>query len=156
MAINALTIPTGLFPTSYSGLGEEYEGFAEGKVLPLLQQLMGGGYQKIITDAYGQAQQGLGQYTKTQMQPAVQSTINQLAGRNMLNSSTASDTLAKTMSGIADQSQGYQAQLQGNMAGQLSQYPDWITQLMQMGGTSQSSNPLAPYQTLASLIQGMM
>jgi len=98
-------------------------------------------YPQYMQNIYGQAQKGIGQFAQTQMQPAVQNTINNLAGRGMINSSVASDTLSNTIRQIANQAQGYQAGMQGQMAGAQAQYPAYA---------------MAPYQMYANMLMGMM
>lgn len=93
MAINALSIPTGVGPTSYSGLGQGYQSFNNNSVIPLLQSLLSG-YQGNVNSAYGNATSGLGTFAKQTITPAIQSVINTMAGKNMLNSSVAGDAIS--------------------------------------------------------------
>lgn len=98
-------------------------------------------YPQYMQNIYGQAQRGIGQFAQTQLQPAIQSTINNLAGRGMLSSSVASDTLSNTISNLMRNVQGYQAGLQGQMAGAQAQYPQYV---------------MYPYQMYSRMLMGMM
>lgn len=98
-------------------------------------------YPQYMQGIYGNAQKGIGQFAQNQMQPAVQNTINSLAGRGMINSSVASDSISNTIGQIANQAQGYQAGLQGDMAGAQAQYPKYA---------------MAPYEMYSNMLMGMM
>jgi len=103
-----------------------------------------------------------GQYSSLMKQAlgpeAFQGTLNQLANKNMLNSSVAGDAMSKTASNIATQvgNQGYNSLLQGLLA--QTQLPSQLGNLGQLLQTSQSSGesiteqPLAPYELLAKML----
>lgn len=127
MAINLMTIPTNTFQTSYSGMGPQWQNFSTQNVMPAIGNLLN---------------TGMGKTMQAQAAPAMQSVINNLAGRNMINSSVASDTMAKAMQGISSQS--------------IAQYPQLLTQLAGMGQYSLSQDPLEGYKLYASMLSGVL
>ena len=156
MAINALSIPTGVGPTSYSGLGQGYQSFTNNSVIPLLQSLLSG-YQGNVNSAYNNASSGLGTLTKQTITPAIQSVINTMAGKNMLNSSVAGDAISGVASNIGTSLLGNQLTLAGNKANALtSGYDDTLLKAANLGQYSTSSDTSTPYRIMASLIQSMM
>ena len=156
MAINALNIPTNIGPQSYSGLGSGYQGFSNNTVMPLLQKLLSG-YSGNVNSAYSNATSGLGTITKNTITPAIQSVIDRLAGKNMLNSSVASDTMSGTISDLASGLLSNQTALAGNKATALtSGYNDLLTGSAGLGQFSSSTDNSRPYQIMASLLQSMM
>lgn len=149
-----LTIPTNLYPTSYSGLGSVWQNFSANQA-PKLESWLNN-YDTNVNTAYNQASQGVGNVLSNQIAPAIQQNINGLAGRGMLNSSVAGDVMSKTMTGLAGNQQTNAMNLN---AGRASALLDLGKQLMAggaMGQYSESSNPLAPYQTMAELISQLL
>jgi hypothetical protein len=156
MAINALTIPTNIGPQSYSGLGSGYQDFSSNTVMPLLQKLLSG-YSGTVNQAYGDTTAGLGTLTKNTITPAIQNVINSMAGKNMLNSSVASDAIGTAASNIGTSLLGNQTSLAGNQANALTTgYGSLLGNSAQLGQYSSASNNSTPYQIMASLIQSMM
>lgn len=155
MAIEALSIPTNLYPTSYSGMGEGWQNFSQNQAMPILSSLLSN-YPGYIDNTYNTASTGLANFTSNQLQPAIQSTLNGLAGRNMINSSVAGDALSKTLTGLAGNMQGYQANLAADAAKAKMAYPSFALNAANTGQHSTSTNPLAPYQMMADLIARMM
>ena len=155
MAINALSIPNNVGPTSYSGFGSGWQNWSQNTVQPVLSNLLGN-YEGFVNNAYGNATNGMQQFAQNQMAPAAQSVINNLAGRGMINSSVAGDTMSKTLSNIANQAQGYQAQMAGSQANAMMQLPTFATNLAQFGQYSNSTDNSTPYRIMASLLSGMM
>ena len=148
-----LTIPTNLYPTSYNGLGSIWKNASQ-SLAPQFTDFYSN-YNNNVNNAFNQAQGGIQGVLSNQIAPAIQGNINNLAGRNMLNSSVASDTLSKTMTGITNNQQAQNTAL--NTA-RMTSLLDLGKQLMSGAGLSQyseNSNPLAPYQMMAELIQGM-
>lgn len=76
---------------------------------------------------------------------AFQGTLNNLASRNILDSSIASDTLANIGTGLAENvgDQAYDSYLQGLLS--EMNVPTQLSTLAQLGQRSTSENPLAPY-----------
>ena len=145
-----LTIPTNLYPSSYSGLGSVWQQFGANQA-PKLEGWLNN-YDTNVNTAYNQASQGVGNVLSNQISPAIQQNINGLAGRGMLNSSVAGDVMSKTMTGLAG---NHQANAMNLNAGRASALLDLGKQLMaggSLGQYSESSNPLAPYQMLAEMI----
>lgn len=93
---------------------------------------------------------------------AFQGTLNNLAARNMIDSSVASDALSEAAIPIMRDvgQRGFQAVLEGlksemqvpGMLGQIASL-DQISEAFS-GGSSSSSNPLAPYEIMARLSLG--
>jgi len=164
------SIPEGAYPqsSSYGWNASQSEeaidwNSALGRtLLPLIQ----GGAQNlpVLAGKLGDTLQG--QYNSLMRQAlgpdAFQGTLNQLAGKGVLNSSVAGNTLANTASTIAGEigDRGYLSYLQGlqtqmqvpGMLGQLAELARRkdATSVSQQG--SQSSNQLAPYELMASLL----
>lgn len=156
MAINALSIPTGVGPSTYSGLGQGYQSFTNSSVIPLLQSLLSG-YQGNVNSAYNNASSGLGTLTKQTITPAIQGVINTMAGKNMLNSSVAGDAISGAASSLGTSLLGNQMSLAGNKANALtSGYDDTLLKAANLGQYSMSSDTSTPYRIMASLIQSMM
>jgi hypothetical protein len=156
MAINALNIPTNVGPQSYSGLGSAYQGFNTDTVIPLLQKLLGG-YSGNVNSAYDNASSGLGALTKNTITPAIQQVINSLAGKNMLNSSVASDTMSNTISGLSNNLLSNQTSLAGDKASALTTgYNNLLTNAAGLGQYSSSTDNSTPYKIMAQLLQSMM
>lgn len=156
MAINALNIPTNIGLSKYTGLGSGYQGFSNNTVMPLLQKLLSG-YSGNVNSAYSNATSGLGTITKNTITPAIQSVIDRLAGKNMLNSSVASDTMSGTISDLTNNLFSNQVGLAQNKVSALtSGYNDLLTGSAGLGRYSSDSDTSTPYQIMASLLQSMM
>lgn len=156
MAINALNIPTNIGPQSYSGLGSAFQNFSSSSVMPLLQSLLSN-YSGNVNSAYDSANAGLGTLTKNTVTPAIQNVINSMAGKNMLNSTVASDAIGNTASNIGTSLLGNQASLAGNKANALTTgYGNLLTSAAGLGNYSTASNNSTPYQIMANLLSGMM
>jgi hypothetical protein len=163
-------IPEGAYPesSSYGWNASQSEeaidwNSALGRILlPLIQ----GGAQNlpVLAGKLGNTLQG--QYNSLMRQAlgpdAFQGTLNQLAGKGILNSSMAGDTLANTASTIAGEigNRGYLSYLQGlqtqmqapGMLGQLAELARRKDAISVSQQGSQSSNKLAPYELMASLL----
>jgi hypothetical protein len=156
MATSVLDIPTNVGPSSYGGLGAGYQGFMGNDLLPLLQQLVSG-YATNVDKAYNNANTSLGTITRNTITPAIQSTINGLAGRNMINSSVAGDAMSKTISNLSSDLLNKQAGISANKATALtSGYGDLLTNLANLGRYQTSGDTSTPYQIMANLLQSMM
>lgn len=157
MAISALNIPSNLQGNwSYSGMGQPYQDFTTNTVMPTLSNLIGN-YQTTTNQAYDDASSGIGTLTKNALTPAIQSTINSLAGRGMINSSVAGDALSKTASNVANSVLASQQDLATNRANAMtSGYSDLLTNLAELGRYSQSGNDATSYQIMANLLSGLM
>ncbi len=156
MATSVLDIPTSVGPSSYGGLGAGYQGFMGSDLLPLLQQLVSG-YATNVDKAYNNANTSLGTITRNTITPAIQSTINNLAGKNMINSSVAGDAMSKTISNLSSDLLNKQAGISANKATALSTgYGDLLTNLANIGRYQTSSDTSAPYQIMANLLRSMM
>ena len=156
MATNVLDIPTNVGPSSYSGLGSAYQNFSSDTVLNMLKSYLGN-YSTNVNNAYADASSGLSNLTKSTITPAIQSTINNLAGKNILNSSVAGDTLSKTISNLTSGLLDNQATLANNKATALtSGYSNLLTDVAGLGNYSTSSDNSTAYKIMASLLQSMM
>jgi len=133
------------FNQSFSGLNEADRSQLMGAVLPMLVQQVGN-LPKNIDDYVTNAANMYEGQARTLMGDAMQGLMNNLAGRNMLNSSVAGDAISKTMAQIfptfADKT--FQAGMEGaNMRLQMPQILGNLAQLGQFStglGGSQSTN----------------
>ena len=155
MAISALTIPTNIGPTSYTGLGSSWQDFSANTVQPVLANLVSN-YPQFMNKTYDDATAGLGKVATAQLQPALQGALNSLAGRNMINSSVASDTMSKAGTGVLNNLLGYGASLQGQKAAALANMPNMLGGIAQLGQYSSSTDNSVPYEIMATLLSGMM
>lgn len=155
MAINAMNIPTGIGPQSYSGMGQGWQNWSNQTAQPIMSNLMNN-YQGIVGQGYDDASAGIANFGTQQMQPAIQSTINNLAGRGMINSSVAGGALSDVIGKLAGNTQGYQANLMGQKANAQAQFPTFAQNAAQMGQYSSSSDNSTPYRLMAQLLSGMM
>ena len=149
-----LTIPTNLYPSSYSGLGSVWQNFGANQA-PKLESWLNN-YDTNVNTAYNQASQGAGNVLSSQIAPAIQQNINGLAGRGMLNSTVAGDVMSKTMTGLAGNHQANAMNLNANRASALLDLGKQLMAGGAMGQYSESSNKLAPYQTMAELIYQLL
>jgi len=176
MADNYFDFPLDKFPKSYSGPTPEYQGMLTG-LLPQMQQAFQefpGQQQQYydqaktgIEQGYGGAIADVGKSYQNQLQPALQQTMNELAKRGMLNSKITGDTMAGTARGIGQDVIGQQSQLQ--LAKQLSlaqlasqqgetayQYPQLLTNLMNLGRISESTDEGRPYEVFTNFLTKLM
>lgn len=98
----------------------------------------------------------MGQYEnlmRTIAPGAFQDTLNNLRSRNMIDSSVASDAMAKTMNRINQDvgDKAYSSMLQQIMT-QIG-LPGQIAQMANLGQTSTAENPMEPYNWLLNLLQ---
>jgi hypothetical protein len=163
-------IPTNLYPTTTSTSGGASSSginwgspFVSG-ILPTLTKAA----KDLPGIASGMSGLLQGQYNSLMQQAmgpqAFQGTLNQLAAKNMLNSSVASDAMSKTATPIAQSiaNKGWESQLAGQQA--RMNVPSILGQLAQLGqqsnssstSSSNTSNPLAPYELMAQLIMANM
>jgi len=155
MALQSFLVPQTAFPTSsgYSGLGQAWTGFSQNQVMPLLSRLVGsfGAY----AEPYNQAGQMTAQYMTNQLLPSIQGVLNRLAGRGMLQSSVASDALAKTAATLGGQALGAQAGLLGSAA---QNYGESLFKAAELGrySTQSSQDPSAPYRVIADLLNSLL
>ena len=131
---------------------------------PMLTQSAAGAVSSVGN--MGQELQGkYGNMMRQSMAPdAFQGTLNSLAGRGMLNSKVASDSMATAGRGVAqDIGNQYFNSMLGQYDAQMK-LPAYLAQLAQLGqesrsasgssseGYSYSANPLAPYQLAKDLM----
>lgn len=169
-------IPRDLFPFSESlklqtGWTEQYSGLPPSYRNLILKAMV----PQFLASAYNMPgyigaamQQGLGAYKSAMdygTKGAMQGTLNQLAANNTLNSSVASDALAKAQMGMLQQfaQPAYQTAMGASqmMAGLPQVYGGLLAQLGQASGSSQRSSgfsqnlyadPLAPYRLMNQLL----
>jgi hypothetical protein len=164
---------------SYSGIGEQYSPTIAAWMAQLQKSMTPEEFSALISGAYDtarnqtaqgyeDAQNYLPSIYQQQIQPALQGAINQLASKNMINSTVGSGALAGAAN-MAYQSilpqqaalAGQQAELLGQLSGQEAAYQ--TTYPVTLGGIvsdlgkyttqtsssqSESRNPLAPYSLL--------
>ena len=97
------------------GINSAYQN-AQGQMPGLMSQAVQG-----VNTGYQDAQNYLPQMYQGALQPMMQQAINQMAGRNMVNSSVGADAMGNAMAKANQQILGQQAQLSGQQAGQLAQ-----------------------------------
>jgi len=162
--------------TSYSGLDPKYQANVDQWMSDLsasmtpeaFQNLISGAYSKAAgqtNKAYEAAQSYLPEIYQQTLTPALQSGVNTLAKKNMLNSTVAGNTMAGAANLAYQSVLPQQAQLAGQQAGALSQlagqeaqyqtaYPATLGGLVSNLGKysatksashAESQNPLAPY-----------
>ena len=176
MAETFFDFPTDKYPKSYSGPTQQFQGMLTG-LLPQMQQ----SFQQFpeqqkefynqartgIEQGYGGAISDIGKTYQNRLQPALQQSMNDLGRRGMLNSKVAGETMAGTARGIGQDVVGQQAQLQLAKQLQLAQlaqeqgqgnyqYPQLLSNLLQQGQYSESSDQLAPYVGFSNLLTKLM
>lgn len=158
MAIS-FNIPTNAYSSSsqYSGMGAPWQNFSQGTAMPVIGNLLKN-WPGTVNQAYSGATEGMKEFAGSQMMPAMQDVINNLAGRNILNSSVASDTLSKAGTDIIGKLMGYQSQLGMNQANAMMQLPQFASDVAKMGqySTAKSSDPGEPYRAMLQAITQLM
>lgn len=121
---------SGLYPQSYSGVSPQYSDQAMPQIIQQLQSSL------------SSMPTSINNFTRTGAYSTLQDVMNNLAGRGMMNSSVASDALAKGITGM------------GNQAAQMQyQSPQVLGSLANnLGNFSYSSNQLAPYELLSNFV----
>jgi len=168
--------PLDKFQKSYSGMGPEHRGLLT-RLLPQTQQVFSqfpekrdAYYSQARSDVNTGFDKAIGDVGKTYertLQPALQRALNNLAGRGMMNSTVAGNTLANTATGIGegiiDKQSSFDlarrmqlADLAKNQAANMYQYPQLLTSLLRQGQYSESSDAGQPYRTALSFLQSMM
>ena len=150
-----LQIPTNLFPSSYSGMGSAWQDFSQNQALPAVSNMLTQ-YPDFINQAWNGANNGMQQFTQNALKPAMQNTVNGLNSKGMLDSSVASDALAQTMSNVGNQVLGLSANNEAAKASMLGQYPAYLNKVAGLGQYSESSDPSAPYTTMANLLAQLL
>jgi hypothetical protein len=120
----------GLFPSSYSGMDRGFSSSTLESILPLLQRSL------------SSLPNSSSNFMRSNAGGVLQDAVNNLSSRGILNSSVASNTLARTASNLGGQAMQMQANLP-SILGQLA---------TNVGNYSYQSNPLAPYQLLNNFI----
>ena len=143
-------IPTDVYSTSSSGI-DWNNPFVAGLTNAVSDSYLNlgdtvSGMSDTLTDRYNNL-------IRTSLGPqAFQGTMNDLAANNMLDSSVASDALAKTASniipGITDKA--FEADL--SQIALQSQLPGIGAGLLSLGQQSQTQNPLQPYELMSQLL----
>jgi len=163
---NILDFPEGIYNSSRSGLSPEQlemltsiinsfqdptSGFAA-KQTGLYDTARTG-----LTEGYGEARGNLSGLFKNALQPALQQTLNSLAGRNMINSSVSGEALAQTATGLGEKVQAQLAALSleeqkalanltAQQAGTSNQEMALLTNLLGLGQVSETKNEWDPYR----------
>lgn len=142
------------FPTAYEGLGNDYIGQIMNSVMPSLQSSVEGYDQNVDTytkEAMARTRSG----SKDLLDSVLQTSLNSLGNRNILNSSIASNTMGAAtgdvMKNLANQN------MQANMTGaQLKvQAPDMLSQVANLGKYSEKKDPSVPQQILSKSTIGL-
>lgn len=132
-----------------SGLPEKYQESLLSSIIP--QLVNSAETYKSDVDTYSDKAQGMYKSITDQLsRDTLPGTLNDLASRNVLDSSVASDSIAKTQSNIANTA-AIQAYQTGMDAAQLkANYPQILTQIASLG--SASTDDLAPYELLSNML----
>jgi len=173
---SGFNFPLDKFQKSYSGVSPEYRGMLT-SMLPQAKQVFGqfpeqrnAFYSQAkdeVNRGFDDAISSVGKTYERDLQPALQMALNSLAGRGMLNSTVAGNTLAGTAKGIGEGIVDKQAafdlarrmqlgNLQQEQGRGLSDFPQLLTSLLQQGQYSESSDEGQPYRTALSFLQNLM
>lgn len=157
------------YSNAFSGLPEDVRNQLLTTILPQLAQSISGlnAVPGNTADAAARMYSNLSRQSLEQSLPDI---LNQLAGRGVLNSSVGSDAISNSANQIIPTfaNAGYQSQIDaGNMQMQI---PNILGTLLGLGNysasnsgstgvtssmnTSESSNPLEPYQLLSNFLMG--
>lgn len=145
---------------SYSGLAPGARGKIETGIVPMLVERARA--LPATIDNYTKNASGLYENLSRQaMTRAMPDILNGLAARNMLNSSVASDSIAKTMGSIVPTfaNYGYAAGMEG--AKMQAQVPDILGRLAELAKYNETSsttvqkNPLAPFELMAQVMANL-
>jgi hypothetical protein len=153
---------------SFSGLDAKNRNKVLESTIPKLVDSVNN-YESNIDKSTGAAQEMFNSQSRNTIRNNLQGILNNLASKNMLNSSVASDSIGNSMSNLArtGAEKGFEAAMTG--AALKAQLPQLLGNLINLGkysegqgfGSStnqsqsnsssfgQSSNPLEPYQLLA-------
>ena len=144
----------GLVPGSYSGLPEGYRDSFLNTLMPKLNEGINN-YNTNIDTAYNLADQRALSTAKKSMREGAGSILNNLANRNVLNSTVASDALSKGMSDISNQAADRSYQAGSAAAAMKANYPSVLGNLAQLGSYSEQNDPLDPYRLVSNMFMGM-
>lgn len=158
----------GLYPTSYSGTDANWANNIWSTASPIIQRLTS--MMTPVAQNPTQLPTDMSAIMKNAAPGVLQSTMNNLAGRNMLNSSVASDSFSKALSGLGgtamtlanqnaatNQAANNQVSLENlksmmNMPIMLNSLLSNISGMGQLGQQSFYANPLAPYELLNNFL----
>jgi hypothetical protein len=143
------------YQQSRSGLPEKYQLQILESLIPKLLESVEG-YEGNVDKSTQAAQELFESQSRRGMKQDLQGILNSLAGRNMLDSSVASDTIAKGMGDIVQTGaqKGYESQM--NNAALKAQLPAMLANIAQLGQSSTSSDPLEPYKLLSQYDWNLM
>lgn len=173
---SAFDFPLDKFPKTYSGMGPQFQGMLTSLLprvkntfeqFPDQQKQFYDQSRRDINTGFDEAMSRVGKSYERNLQPALQQQLNSLAKRGMLNSSVAGNTLGDTAKGIggsiADQlaslNLAKQTALSGiaqNQGQSLYQMPQLLTNLLQQGRYSESTDEGQPYATVLNFLKSMM
>ena len=169
---NSFSFPDDKLNWSYQGLGPDFKNLLT-QLFPQIQQAFTDYPQQqeqMFTQAredigkgYGDARGHLSNMFQNSLQPALQKELNRLGGRNMINSSVASDTLSRTATDLSSRTQDKMAamgleeqkalaNLQAQQAGQQSDYPGLLTNLLNTGRYSEAKDEWSPYRDYGNFV----
>jgi hypothetical protein len=143
------------YQQSRSGLPEEYQLQILESLIPKLLESVEG-YEGNIDKSTQAAQELFETQSRRGMKDQLQGILNSLAGRNILNSSVASDAISKGMGDIVQTGaqKGYESQMTN--AALKAQLPALLANIAQLGQSSTSSDPLEPYKLLSQYDWNLM
>jgi hypothetical protein len=143
------------YQQSRSGLPKQYQEQILEKLIPKLLKSVEG-YEGNIDKSTQAAQELFETQSRRGMKDQLQGILNSLAGRNILNSSVASDAISKGMGDIVQTGaqKGYESQM--NDAALKAQLPALLANIAQLGQSSTSSDPLEPYKLLSQYDWNLM
>lgn len=143
------------FSSSWSGLPMERREEILAALVPKLLSSVEN-YEGNIDRSTQAAQELFQSQTRQGMKGTLKEILNNLASKNVLNSSVGSDAISKGMSNVvrAGADKGYETSM--NNAALKAQLPALLANITQLGGGSFSSDPLEPYKLLAQYDWNMM
>lgn len=143
------------FSSSWSGLPMERREEILAALVPKLLSSVEN-YEGNIDKSTQAAQELFQSQTRQGMKGTLKEILNNLASKNVLNSSVGSDAISKGMSNVvrAGADKGYETSM--NNAALKAQLPALLANITQLGGGSFSSDPLEPYKLLAQYDWNMM
>ncbi len=143
-----------LFPTARKGIGQDYISQIMGSVVPRLTDSVEN-YESNIDQYTGEAVAQSRGNTRDLLDNVLQSSLNSMSSRNMLNSSIAENVMGNATGEVLKNisNQNFQAGMEG--AKLKVGAPDMLAQIAQLGNISESQDPSVPQQILSSTITGM-
>ena len=140
-----------LFQSSRSGLPEEFQSQLLSNIIPKLLSSTDT-FRSDIDTSTKAASELFGSLSKNAIGKDATRILNELAERNVLDSSVASDTLSKSFSNIATEGAGRGFEAASLAAAQKAREPELLASIATLGQASTSSDPGEPFDRILRLI----